>query len=319
MYFIGLLIYIPIQILFIPVALVAMIPTVYKQVGVSAKLGASSTALKVLEGRLHMHWFRLREDHITDKLSKVLPNFSALGHWTLLLPLYILYKISGKIFYPVIAPKGEEALFNMVPNRTIYFDELINNRKDKAEQFVVLGAGFDTRCYGLLKASSLKLFELDQSTTQQLKIQQLNNAKVDCSAVTFAAADFTKNDWFQRLEDAGYDPSKKTIFLWEGVTLYLSESEVRKTLKTAKANSAPGSLVIADVYGFDFLKFLNKGSKLLEATDESLGGFGLDFSKYHEKALSTFVESENAKSGKTYFMGHKTKKGTWMVVTEILF
>ena len=319
MYLLGLLIYIPMQIVFIPIALVAMIPTVYKQLGVSAKLGASSTALKVLEGRLHMHWFRLRDDHITDKLSKVLPNFSALGHWTLLLPLYILYKISGKIFYPVITPEGEEAIFNLVPNRTIYFDELINNRKDKAEQFVVLGAGFDTRCYELLKATNLKLFELDQSATQQLKIQQLNKAHVNCSAVTFATADFSKNDWFQRLEEAGYDPSKKTIFLWEGVTLYLSEPEVRRTLKTVNANSAAGSVVILDLYDFAFLRFLNKSSKVLEATDESLGGFGLDFSANHENALSKFVESENATSGKTYFMGHKTKKGTWMVVTEIVF
>ena len=161
MYFLGLLIYIPIQILFIPIALVALIPTLYKQGGVSAKLGTSATALEVLQGRLHMHWFGLRDDPQTHELSKVLPNFSALGHWTLLLPLYILYKISGKIFYPVIAPEGEEAKLNMVPNRTIYFDELINNRKGQAEKFVVLGAGFDTRCYGLLKASHLKLFELN--------------------------------------------------------------------------------------------------------------------------------------------------------------
>ena len=183
----------------------------------------------------------------------------------------------------------------------------------------MLGAGFDTRCYGLLKATNLKLFELDQSATQQFKIQQLNKAHVDCSAMTYAAADFTKNDWFQRLEEAGYDPSKKTIFLWEGVTLYLSELEVRRTLKTVKANSTAGSVVIADLYDFAFLKFINKASKVLEATDESLGGFGLDFSTDHENALSKFVESENATSGKTYFMGNKTKKGTYMVVTEILF
>ena len=315
----GLLIYIPIQIVFIPIALVAMIPVVYKQAGVSAKLGTSSTALEVLQGRLHMHWFGLRDDPPTNELSKVLPNFSALGHWTLLLPLYILYKISGKIFYPVIAAEGEEEALNLVSNRTIYFDELINSRKGQAEQFVVLGAGFDTRCYGLLKASHLRLFELDQSATQQLKIQQLNNAQVDCSSVTFAEADFTKKDWFQRLEEAGYDPSKKTIFLWEGVTLYLSEVEVRNTLKAVKANSAAGSVVIADLYGFDFLKSLKKTSKLLEAMGESLGGFGLDFSADHENALSKFAVSENATSGKTYFMGNKTKKGVWMVVTEILF
>ena len=103
------------------------------------------------------------------------------------------------------------------------------------------------------------------------------------------------------------------------LTLYLSEPEVRKTLKTVKANSAEGSVVMTDIYDFAFLKFINKGSKVLEATGESLGGFGLDFSADHETVLSEFAASENATSGKTYFMGNKTKKGVWMVVTEILF
>ncbi len=40
---------------------------------------------------------------------------------------------------------------NVVSSRTIYFDHLISKSRDKAEQFVIMGAGFDTRCYGKLK------------------------------------------------------------------------------------------------------------------------------------------------------------------------
>jgi len=55
-------------------------------------------------------------------------------------------------------------------NRTIYFDNIINKSKDKVEKFVVMGAGFDTRCYGDLKNSNLKFFELDQAKTQKLNV-----------------------------------------------------------------------------------------------------------------------------------------------------
>ena len=55
----------------------------------------------------------------------------------------------------------------------------------------------------------------------------------------------------------------------------------------------------------------------LKITDEELG-FGIDFSSDYENALNTFLESENTKAGDTYFMGSKTRKGTWVVVAEII-
>ncbi len=45
--------------------------------------------------------------------------------------------------------------------------------------------------------------------------------------------------------------------------------------------------------------------------------WGIDFSSDYENTLGTFLESENTKVGDTYFMGSKTKKGTYMVVAEI--
>ena len=53
------------------------------------------------------------------------------------------------------------------------FDHLISKSIDKTEQFIVMGAGFDTRCYGELKDSILKLFELDQPATQKMKVECL--------------------------------------------------------------------------------------------------------------------------------------------------
>ena len=111
----GWIIYIPLQILFVPISIVGGLVAAYKQVWASKKFGVSSTATKVLEGRLHMHWFGLREDQATDKLSKALPNFSRTAHWVLLFPMYLLYKLSKTRLYPVIVAQGEEGLLNMVP------------------------------------------------------------------------------------------------------------------------------------------------------------------------------------------------------------
>ena len=62
-------------------------------------------------------------------------------------------------------------------------------------------------------------------------------------------ADFAKEDWFQSQEQR-LRSEFQTIFLWEGVTLYLSEADVRKTLKLLP-NSAWQRLD-RDIYGFHF-------------------------------------------------------------------
>jgi hypothetical protein len=88
-----------------------------------------------------MHFFGLREDSATDQLIKVLPNTSVLGLWLALFPLYLRYKISGThALFPTIAESGEESIANIVFNRSIYFDNIINQSKDQVEQFVVMGA-----------------------------------------------------------------------------------------------------------------------------------------------------------------------------------
>jgi methyltransferase (TIGR00027 family) len=320
--FIALLVFIVVQILFIPLAIVGLIVVSYKQMYVSKKLGVSASANEVINGRWTMDVFGLRKDTASVKLNGVLPNSSVLGMWMILFPSYLRYKISGKNKgYPSISKLGEEGVSNIVMNRTIYFDNIINKSKDKVEQFVIMGAGFDTRCYGDLKNSNLKFFELDQAKTQKLKKEYLKKAGIDTSHVNYVEVDFSTEHWYEKLEKAGYDSSKKSIFLWEGVTLYLSEKDVRNTLKEIKEHAAPGSIIVADLYAKSFVTGeyapgMKTALKAQKITDEEFG-FGIDFSSDYENTLKTFLESENTKVGDTYFMGPKTKKGTYMVVAEI--
>lgn len=318
----AFIVFIIVQILFIPFAIVALILVTYKQIIVSRKLDVSQTAVEVLNNRWIMHIFDLRKDTATAKLIQVLPNTSAVGLWLFLFPLYLRYKISSKhAIFPTLAKPREEGIAQIVFNRTIYFDNIIKQAKDEVEQFVVMGAGFDTRCYGDLKHRALHFFELDQAKTQQFKRKLLEKAAIDASHVRFVEVDFSTEHWYKKLEESGYDPTKKSLFLWEGVTLYLSESDARNTLREMKAHSASGSILAADFYALRFVTGemypgMKSSLKLLKLTDEEFG-FGLDFSTNHESSLQSFIESENATVGATHFMGSKTKKGTYTVVAEI--
>ncbi len=319
---IGFIVFIVVQTLFIPFAIVGVFIAFYKQMYVSKKLGVSSTAVEIINGRWTMDKFGIRKDPATVQLFKVMPNASELGLWLALFPLYLLSKISGEnIFYPVVKVPGTETFADMVISRTLYFDDILKKSLAKSEQFVVMGAGFDTRCFGSLVKSDMNLFELDQKSTQQLKKDLLKQANIDTFNIQFVDVDFVSENWYDKLGKAGYDENKVTTFLWEGVTLYLSEKDVRKTLSEIKEHSKPGSIIVADFYSMQFVSGelypgMKQSLKLLKMTDEELG-FGVSFETNNTPNFEAFIESEDIKLRDVHKMGSKTKKGTWMAVAEL--
>jgi len=266
-----------------------------------------------------MHVFGIRDDDATAKLARTLPNTSTLGLWLVLFPLWLKYKICGCYFgYPRVPIEGEENIADLMIARTIYFDRIIERLASDAEQFVVLGAGYDARAYGVLKQPGLKFFELDQANTQGNKIEQLANAGIDASHVTFVAVDFSQHSVVEKLEQHGFDRSKKTIFLWEGVTLYLSEHDVRQMLAEIAAHAVSGSALVADFYAHRFIQIgqAKAGKKTLVMTDENLD-FGLPFAADYESVLSRFIARDKLTVGEHVFMGAVDKNGPFVVVSEI--
>jgi len=151
--------------------------------------------------------------------------------------------IAGKpILYPQLPEDDKSGLVNIVFSRSARFDDLIASLARDAEQLVILGAGLDTRAYGPLADGKLSIFELDRRATQRSKREALKRAKLKSEQVHFVEVDFSDTDWIKALTGSAYDPTLKTIFLWEGVTPYLTEAEVNGTLAVLKANSAPGAL-----------------------------------------------------------------------------
>jgi|WetSurMetagenome_2_1015567.scaffolds.fasta_scaffold145564_2 methyltransferase (TIGR00027 family) len=303
----SIFIFIIIQILFLPLSIIGFAMFELKNRLVSKKIGVSATASSAIAGKYMVHLSGTYKDNLAGKLFTALPNVSIVGFWFIFFPSYVRYKI-----YPAKFEAGKETITS-IARRSAYFDKIIERHKNKVEQFVIMGAGFDTRAYGDLIKCNLKFFELDQINTQKLKIETLKKTGIDCSHVTFVDVDFTTENWYDKLVKSGYSPITRTMFLWEGVTAYLSENEVRKTIKEIQGHCALGSVLAVDFYASRI------ASKKSVKTTNEMFYFTMDFSHNAEHVLKTFLESENLTLGDFYFMGHKASdKGAIGVVTEII-
>jgi methyltransferase (TIGR00027 family) len=129
-------------------------------------------------------------------------------------------------------------------------DAAVDRYLPDVAQFVILGAGFDTRAYRL--PSWVRVFEVDSPQTQMVKRETLQRVGIDSSAVTFVAADFEKDDWLACLSAAGLARGERTLLLWEGVTMYLTGG--RRRFPAEIASTAQGSVAAFDYFTTEALE-----------------------------------------------------------------
>jgi methyltransferase (TIGR00027 family) len=113
-----------------------------------------------------------------------------------------------------------------------------------AEQAVVLGAGFDARAYRLAALDRVSVFEVDHPATSTAKRTAVAAALgVLPRHVRFVPIDFNAEPLGTAMASAGFDPGRRTLVIWEGVTNYLTEAAVDETLRWC-AGLAAGSRVL---------------------------------------------------------------------------
>jgi methyltransferase (TIGR00027 family) len=129
--------------------------------------------------------------------------------------------------------------------RTQFIDDAVATALEgQLEQFVVLGAGFDSRAYRLPNLRKVVVFEVDHPDTLSRKRTALARALGALPGhVRFVATDFNQDDLEQAMAAAGYRESASTLFLWEGVTNYLTEAAVDATLRWC-SRADPGSKLL---------------------------------------------------------------------------
>ena len=155
-----------------------------------------------------------------------------------------------------VARRYDEAFAHMelwIALRTAFFDARVKQLTSASasggggiSQVVVLGAGFDTRA-ARLAAEGVRFFEVDREETQAVKLARLATlAGYPVESATYVTCDFEHQDFLKPLADSGFRTDAPAVFLWEGVTPYLTESAVRATLHRIADGADAGSVVVFD-------------------------------------------------------------------------
>ena len=129
--------------------------------------------------------------------------------------------------------------------RTRYIDDVLNNAiKEGVGAVVNLGAGMDTRAFRIPGIENIQYFELDSPELQKVKRSYIDKKIGELpSNVSLVPIDFNSQDLGEELKKAGYTLSSKTLFIWEGVTQYISKEAVDNTLKYV-AQATTGSRIV---------------------------------------------------------------------------
>jgi len=142
-------------------------------------------------------------------------------------------------------------LANSIRIRVRYFDDFVKSSIEEGlEQLVILGAGYDTRAYRIegLKGK-VKVFEVDHPDTQSVKIEKVKEIFGFLpDHVIYVPVDFETENLGEQLIVHGFDRSLKTLFLMEGLTMYIPPEAVDETLFFIARNSGKGSAILFDYY-----------------------------------------------------------------------
>jgi methyltransferase (TIGR00027 family) len=142
-------------------------------------------------------------------------------------------------------------LANSIRARVRYFDDFVKGLLNEGiEQLVILGAGYDTRAYRIdgLKGK-IRVFEVDHPVTQRVKIEKIKEIFGSLpDHVMFVPVDFETDNFGEKLLEQGYDRSRKTLFILEGLIMYIPPDAVDETLSFIVKNSGKGSSIIFDYY-----------------------------------------------------------------------
>jgi len=170
--------------------------------------------------------------------------------------LFLPFHVRFLIQYEKIRTKGKAkekkqtpGVYEYVVARTIFFDEVfIRAIRESIPQIVLLGSGYDTR--GLRFKHLIKntrIIELDMAATQNRKINCLKKHKINIpDYLTLSPVDFNHQSLENALAAAGYKPYRQTLFIWEGVSMYLEVQTVKDTLSFIARSSHTDSLLVFD-------------------------------------------------------------------------
>jgi methyltransferase (TIGR00027 family) len=209
-------------------------------------------------------------------------------------PMLLAHRLTGYVPSAFRYPfEGEVPPQYEASARVTFVDSVVERYLATIDQFIILGAGFDTRALRLPQTRAIRCFEVDMPSTQAAKRQLLQEARIDATGVTFVPADFETEDWLDRLIAAGFDATQPAVFLWEGVIMYLDRAGVESTLRKI-ASTAKGSVLVFDYFTTEPLRspslYWRYGRAATRAAGEPLR-FGIDSTPPSRERLAELLHS----------------------------
>ena len=125
-------------------------------------------------------------------------------------------------------------------------DFVRNALREGATQLIVLGAGYDTLSLRIAKEfPECAVIEVDHPATQSAKKMSLIPGNKIRNNLSFISLDFSSHSLFDILiEQCNYVPGRKSVFVAEGLLMYLKPGYVSQILRDIRENSEKGSRVV---------------------------------------------------------------------------
>jgi len=290
-----IILYIPIQVIFIPFAIIGLIVGIYKGIIKSRKMGVSFSTCRALQYRWFMHYFNIRPDPLSVAFIKKFPCESHFGLWSTFGALIISQRLFGfTTKLGKLDETGEETFTSFAGPRVLMFDRIMEKYVDEMEQIVLPGAGFDLIALYFTRGKEVKVFELDQVNTLNAKAETLKKTGIEHNWVNYIPVDYSNESWIDKLLDAGFDKTKKTLFLWESVSLFLEADITKETLREMADLCVDGSIIAQDFYSKSYIsgdisKTVKRGSRMIETMGEPWK-FGIDMSNKPKAAVEAFLK-----------------------------
>lgn len=219
-----------------------------------------------------------------------------------------------------VAEPLEANLAAVSGSRVVTFDRIMEKHIDDMEQIVFPGAGFDLMALHLTKGKNIKVYELDQVNTLKVKLETLKKAGIKHDWITYIPVDYAAESWVDKLLDAGFDKTKKTLFIWQSVSLYLEDAIVRKTIRDLADLCVAGSVIAQDFYSKSFslgeYSLIAKRNMDLIASMGEPAKFGIDMSDNPKAAVELFLSECGLRMTEYIQFGEKLDIKPFYCITE---
>jgi methyltransferase (TIGR00027 family) len=170
----------------------------------------------------------------------------------------VVTKSRGAVFKDPLAEKllvGEDHLMTeakgfaeYMTKRAMMGDTMVQEAHSQGvRQVVSLGAGMDSRAFRM-GLNDTAFFEVDSHELFESKEPLVADVPLQCESRQVVAGWLGKMDLVADLEQAGFDRHKPSVWLMEGLVMYLIRNDLQKVASEINELSAPGSSLWHDAF-----------------------------------------------------------------------